>query len=157
MNMEPKKRIFVFSGKAGEKVSSKVDAEMWPLLNLHKWRLNTDGYAFTYIGAKRVFMHEMVCIKTASMVVDHLNFNKLDNRRVNLKAVTNSQNLLRNKSRLRKDLGVSWHYASDKWRARISTYDENNKKGEIYLGTFLKKKDAISARNKYLKEVKNGK
>jgi len=155
MNMEPKKRIFVFSGKT-ERKYALVDAEMYPLLNLHKWRLNSDGYAFTYIGGKRVFMHEFVCIKTASMVVDHLNFNKLDNRKANLKAVTNNQNLLRNKNRLRKDLGVSFHHASDKWRARVSTYDSKGKKGEIYLGTFSRKKDAIIARNNYLRGIKNG-
>lgn len=154
--MEPKKRIFVFSGKT-ERKYALVDAEMYPLLNLHKWRLNSDGYALTYLGGKCVCMHEFVCVKTFSQVVDHINFNKLDNRRKNLRAMINHENLMRSKNRLRKDLGVALHGASGKWRARVSTYDSKGKKGEIYLGTFLRKKDAIIARNNYLRGIKNGK
>lgn len=100
-------------------------------------------------------MHEFVCVKTFSQVVDHINFNKLDNRRKNLRAMINHENLMRSKNRLRKDLGVALHGASGKWRARIATRS-NGKPSELYIGLFDSKNKAISARNKALKELRDG-
>lgn len=146
-----KKRIWVFSGN--KKCFAIVDFEMFPLLNLHRWMLHNEGYAYTRIGGKQTYMHELVCPKTFKQVVDHLNHNRLDNRVKNLLATTNNKNLLRGRNRERKDLGVS-QIPNGKWRARVFVTKEKTKK-ETHLGTFVLKKDAIKARNKYLEEFKN--
>lgn len=82
--------------------------------------------------------------------VDHINRNKLDNRRENLRIVTrktNSYNLpvcKRNTSGVR---GVSWHKTRGKWRAHI--YKDYK---QIHLGVFTTFEDAIAARQRAEKE-----
>ncbi len=55
--------------------------------------------------------------------VDHINGNKLDNQRENLRAVTRAQNLMNQKKmpgHLSKFKGVSLARRTNKWRAYIS-------------------------------------
>lgn len=135
--------------KVGRKFAL-VDAEFYPLLILHQWHLQSEGYARTYIGGRCIYMHELVKPKKPSEVIDHLNFNRLDNRAKNLNTLSNNDNLKRTKNKMRKDLGVGFHVASNKWRARIV---EDGK--EIYLGIFTTKKAAITARENHVKNHSN--
>lgn len=72
----------------------------------HSWFLTRHGY---YQGDKkrgdnrnRIYMHHLIVgLPPRGLMVDHINRNKLDNRRSNLRFVTCSQNLI-NKSK-RKD------------------------------------------------------
>lgn len=77
--------------------------------------------------------------------IDHINGVKTDNRLINLRDVTNRQNIqnqrkatLQNKSS--GLLGVSWHKASNKWRSAIT----NNGK-TVFLGYFINKNEAHEA------------
>lgn len=59
-----------------------VDAEDYPELSQYKWKLLTSGYAVTStMRGKYMYLHRMV----AGCVSRHLNKNKLDNRKVNLR------------------------------------------------------------------------
>lgn len=66
--------------------------------------------------------------------VDHINLDKLDNRRENLRLATQSQNCM-NKRRQSNNTsgykGVAFHKSSGKWEARINV---NGKR--LYLGVF---------------------
>lgn len=120
---------------------------MYPLLILHKWRLASTGYAATQIGGKVVYMHELLVPKKPfGEVIDHINFDKLDNRRINLQVLANHENLMRNRRNLNPEKGVGFHAASGKWRARF---------GDIYIGLFLTKESALEARKKFIDENKN--
>jgi len=125
---------------------AKADNELFHFLSRFKWVLHSEGYARTTFKGKFVYMHEFVCLPTPGQVIDHLNFDRLDNRKVNLKLTTNIENLLRNKNRMRKDLGVSKFHINGKWRARIT---RNGK--EIHLGLFDSKVKAIEARNNWMR------
>jgi HNH endonuclease len=129
--------------------SALVDDDCFSLLSRHQWSLDNDGYARAVIGSRHFRMHELVIVRLPFKVIDHINYNRIDNRRENLQLLTNSENLLRNKSRDRKDLGVGFHGLSGKWRARLIS---NSK--EIYLGLFTSKQKAINARNAALKGLK---
>lgn len=134
----------------GGKISAfaAVDDEHFALLKIHRWNLNSEGYARTIIGSKYVFMHELICRKKPSEVIDHLDFNRINNRATNLRATSNNANLNRSRSRQRKDIGVGWHGLSSKWRARAVV-----KGKDIYLGLFNTKTAAVSARNTFLRSI----
>jgi hypothetical protein len=69
-----------------------------------------------------------------NMVVDHINGNKLDNRRSNLRICTQAENQ-RNRGKQRNNVsghkGVTWYARTSKWRVSIVL----NKK-HIHLGYF---------------------
>jgi len=74
-------------------------------------------------GKKRmVYMHRFIMDAPAGMVVDHINGKKHDNRRKNLRLVTQVENAWN--SKLRKDnksgfRGVSWDRVKEKWGVRM--------------------------------------
>lgn len=84
---------------------------------------------------KTILMHRLILKVTDRKIqVDHINHNSLDNRRVNLRLATNSENT-RN-ARIGKHntsgyKGVYWLKNMNKWRAKIML----NKKS-IHLGCF---------------------
>lgn len=73
------------------------------------------------------------------MQIDHINRNKLDNRRVNLRFVTPQQNLL---NRVRT--GSYFHKVSKKWVSQHASH---------YLGMFPSKEEADANTNRY-REIK---
>jgi hypothetical protein len=89
--------------------------------------------------------HRIVCSASDGLQVDHINGNKLDNRKSNLRVVTSMQNSwnLHKVSRLNKSgkTGVSWHNKSNQWRSRIVI---NRKR--IELGLYSNLENAIKVR-----------
>ena len=74
----------------------KVDDEDYPLLARFNWHVSDNGYAMTQIrGVKHVKMHHLVwgAIMPTGRVLDHINRDKLDNRKCNLRCVTQKENL----------------------------------------------------------------
>lgn len=82
-----------------------VDAEDYPVISKLNWTVSAHGYAFTgfTIGESKgkksvqVLMHRLVMglKSTNRLIVDHINGNKLDNRKENLRIVNaagNAQN-----------------------------------------------------------------
>lgn len=116
-----------------------VDDRDYEWLNQWEWYYSSKGYAVRGYP-KRVLMHRVILNTPDGLETDHINLNRLDNRRSNLRSVTSSQNninkLLRedNKSGFK---GVYWHKASKKWLAQISL----NRK-HYYLGIFVNPKEA---------------
>ena len=88
-------------------------------------------------------------------VVDHINGNKLDNRKQNLRFVTQQQNCFNSKRKKPHPnsknpshyKGVSWRNDRNKWR---STITKDGKR--IYLGLFENAQDAALAYNKAAKK-----
>jgi hypothetical protein len=71
----------------------KVDAEDLPRLVGHTWGVNrAGGYAQTGIGKVIVRMHRLIMDAPQGVQVDHINGNKLDNTKANLRLCTRSQN-----------------------------------------------------------------
>ena len=120
-----------------------VDNEDFPVISRHDWTLNSEGYAYTILAAVRVYMHKIIFPISKKFVVDHINFNRIDNRKSNLQQLPNVDNL--NKREF-THTGVSYHGASRKWRARAYV-----DKKEKYLGIFKNKKDALNAVSNFKK------
>lgn len=80
-----------------------------------------------------------------SFHVDHINGDKLDNRRENLRVVTAQKNQI-NRKRLNRNnssgvRGVAFSETLGKWRAQITFQKKNH-----HLGLFQTKDEAVSAR-----------
>lgn len=119
--------------------SALVDSSMSHLAHM-KWYLHSRGYAYT---KNSTLMHHLVIGKPPKgMVVDHINQNKLDNRRQNLRFVTPTESVI-NRSTRRGSSGHKgvFRVPSGRWRAHIA-HDYKT----IYLGTFDTLGEAIAAR-----------
>ena len=97
---------------------SLVDEEDFEKVNKVKWCLS-NNYAFnsTYGYLQRFIMNA----KKEDMLVDHINGNKLDNRKENLRFASgsqNSQNRYKKIGSSSKYIGVSYFYPTNKWRCQ---------------------------------------
>jgi hypothetical protein len=78
------------------------------------------------------------------LVVNHINFDKLDNRADNLEIISQRENTSVKLSKsTSKYTGVYWNKRNEKWMSRILI---NNKR--IYLGSFLSESEAGNAYKK---------
>lgn len=102
-----------------------VDEEDYDALAGQRWHIS-GGYAVRipriYGVRVHIAMHRVVCCLTPDdkREIDHINQDKLDNRRSNLRIVTHAQNAQNVRSHLGSTSlfrGVSWDAASGKWRA----------------------------------------
>lgn len=107
-----------------------------------RWCLCGPGYAGRSMPKSKtmVLMHRLVIGAGKGEIVDHINGNKLDNRRSNLRICNSQQNIVNSKIYKTNSSGyrgVSWDAGSRKWRAAICV---NGKRK--YLGVFSNKEDA---------------
>lgn len=108
-----------------------VDEADFEMLNGYAWcPLTTKGRpdnpsATTHIkGGAKMLMHRMIMAPADGLEVDHINGNRLDNRRSNLRTCTtyqNNQNVRRKRSNTSGFKGVFRrnHGHADRWSARI--------------------------------------
>ena len=89
------------------------DLEDYDKIKEYCWRL-FKGYVITHIGKPNVSMHRLILNPPDNMQVDHIYHNTLDNRKKNLRIVTNKQNTWN-----RKIKGVSYDKSNNKWMARL--------------------------------------
>lgn len=90
-------------------------------------------------------MHRFITNAPKELEVDHINGNRLDNRKENLRICTKSQNL-RNQHKTcgsSKYKGVSWRVRANKWESRI--YVDGKK---LFLGLYSDEEDAAKAYDK---------
>lgn len=126
-----------------------VDDEDAPLLEGWGWHVMSTGYIGAMTGRSRgtartmILLHRHLMKPPDGLWVDHINGNRLDNRRSNLRLVTPTMNTL-NRHRLGTNnrsgvLGVSWCKAG--WRATIKV-----QRRQIELGTYKTVEAAARAR-----------
>ena len=99
-----------------------IDDDDFDMVSQHKWYLGKDGYAETSINGKTTGMQRFILnIKDKNYYADHVNGNKLDNRRCNLRKATSSQNQMNKKpSGVSKYLGVSKHTSYIRYKTKFS-------------------------------------
>jgi hypothetical protein len=115
-----------------------VDNEDYKYLSQFKWHLSSNGYAVmtthNYVdGVRKTYhpaMHSLVNKTPKGKSTDHINENKLDNRRKNLRTCTQSQNMANRGFQKNNKSGYKGVYWSEgKWTAQIRFKGET-----IHLG-----------------------
>jgi HNH endonuclease/AP2 domain len=127
-----------------------VDDDDYEWASQFSWSANGNGYAVrgVHIGNRKyrkIYLHREIIGAKKGQKVDHINGNKLDNRKENLRLATPAQNamnigLRRNNTSGLK--GVRFEERRDKWRAEIKVNYKN-----VFLGYFDNKFDAAKAYN----------
>ena len=146
-------------GVRGQGQFTIFDDDDFDLVMQFKWSLSRKGYAQARVPAKLKSKYNVKGIHLQRLllwdkaqdgwIVDHINGNKLDNRRENLRLVTMSQSNMnrglihfeRRQSIFSKYKGVWWD--RNKWRAAITVAGK-----KIYLGRFFDENEAALAYNK---------
>lgn len=121
-----------------------VDTEDFEKLKGYKWYL-MGSYAARYnpLNGGNIFLHREIMGTPSEMETDHINGDRLDNRRINLRVCTsleNHRNRLKGNKTSSKYKGVTWHKRCSKWYAAISLESRS-----LYIGYFKNEVHAAMA------------
>ena len=145
----------------------KILLDTEDLTKVGKLRVTNTGYAYTCKSGKSVanlVMDHKPCRKTA---VDHINGNRLDNRKVNLRIVTQQQNCQNKTQFIRNNTGVvgiayrkngnyEYYRVSLTDRSQgVSTNNQGKRLTKQFNITKLGKQEAFRQAQEYLIEMKN--
>lgn len=109
--------------RSGETVAHAIiDAADEAEVNQWRWCLNPNGYAWRSVrgGREHVYLHRMLggCTAGDGLYVDHINRDRLDCRRENLRQVTPAESA-QNKSAISgRFRGVRWDPLRRRWLAQ---------------------------------------
>lgn len=124
-----------------------IDKDDYSLIRNNSWHILNKNSNDTYMRSTKLgLMHRLIMNAPDDLQIDHINMNKLDNRKSNLQIVTQQENLHKksmyktNKSGCQ---GVKWNKTLNKWQVQIT-----RNKQRIHLGVFDNLQDAVIARRK---------
>lgn len=127
------------------------DKDDYDIVKRYYWKFDNNGYLRAaalkngYNEHKTfVMLHRLILNCTESEIVDHINGDRSDNRRSNLRKCTNSQNSMNRHTTAHNKcgkVGVTYRAHQNKYEAYIYVNGKN-----IYLGRYIDKDDAIKAR-----------
>lgn len=133
-----------------------VDDEDFEYLSQWRWKANNYGYAIT-TNRQKLYMHRMLMKFPKGKIIDHINHDRLDNRKENLRICSIKENLrnrTKNKNNTSGYKGVSWNKIAKKWvsyirvdgkRINLGYFDDITKAAEAYK----------TASDKYFKQFSN--
>lgn len=111
-----------------------ISKEDYGLVSQYHWTIDkSHNYVVTTVKGKKTYLHRLLLEPKNGLICDHINRNKLDNRRTNLRAVSYSAN--------NKNCGA---------KGKSGHKFINIKRGRYYVkgwGSFDDIKEAILARN----------
>ena len=97
-----------------------IDTEDIPRVNQEFWRIGKDGYAYT--GASMMLHRYLLGVTAPHVIVDHINRNRLDNRKQNLRIVSTFENST-NHSRLSNNktgyIGVYYSRCGKRYEVKV--------------------------------------
>lgn len=131
--------------------STIIDDADFELLSKCAWHLKRDKnkyYARGKYKGKNVLLHKLLIYVPDGFVIDHINGNGLDNRRSNLRVITQRENVLFGIIFKDKKYRGCRKTKYNKWEARIRIGDKR-----IYLGSFNTPNEASIAYENKLMEI----
>lgn len=139
-----------------------VDDEDYALVQGYKWFMSPQGYAWAHDYSQgwqagmrgSVLMHRLIMGATQGQTVDHVNRNKTDNQRGNLRLASYSEQNLNTKTRSDNTSGhrgVYWESRRNCWRVCL-----NHDNKQLHVGQFKDKLLAIAAYHAKATEVYGG-
>lgn len=126
-----------------------VDDDDWVYLKDITWYIGSKGYAYTGVWmkftqkTKQCKMERFIMRVPKGFIIDHINGNRLDNRKSNLRLVTKQQNNI-NRCKAKDCVsvykGLTWVKKENRWRVRVKLDGK-----EYYVGRFVNEIDAAHA------------
>jgi len=132
--------------KLSDLLVSKADRHL-----LRKYQWSSGEYINAKSGGRKIYLHRLIAKAGPGQEVDHINGNKLDNRRRNLRLCTRAENIvhwIRKRPGNNPCTGVHFDKRLGRWTAYI-TKDYKRR----HLGVFSSLTDAVSARNKAARKL----
>lgn len=143
MTIPDRVAVIPLSQSVGTRGYALVDAADVDYLNQWRWTLNANGYAWRTVSGstQHVYMHREIAGATRGdgLYVDHMNRDRLDNRRANLRIVTPHDSAQNKPAITGRYRGVHWDAARGKWAAaaqlngrrhHIGRYDSEEAAGQ---------------------------
>ncbi len=124
----------------------RIDLDDYARVSAHTWHRTGRGYAGAYIDGIYVRLHRFIMNAPINLQVDHINLDKSDNRKSNLRLATHKENKRNvglqsnNTSGLK---GVRYYKPRNKYVARIKVDGK-----DIHLGYFASVIEAAQAYNR---------
>lgn len=152
-HLRPKVMRIPISGTKGKGKCALVDADDFERLSQFTWNLSTQGYAIAANSTRMVSsgrltgksMHQNLLSAPDGYMVDHVNQNKLDNRKSNLRLATHTGNM-RNTSakpnKTTKSVFKGVFKQGNGWQVSISVDYK-----QIYVGFYGTQREAAQAYN----------
>ena len=122
------------------------DTDDYELIKNHTWYINSENYVQSTVNNKSLKLHRLIMKPDEKEYVDHINHDTLNNRKYNLRIVTNSENTQNRGTPSNNTSGVKgviWKKKNNCWEARIT---HNGKR--IHLGCFYDLEEAKKVRQK---------
>jgi hypothetical protein len=135
-----------------EKARAILDLDDIEKVRGYRWYLSTQGYAVAknkHNNRRNLAMHRL--IYPYGVMGDHVDRNRLNNRKANLREANSQENCMNQGIRSTNTSGfrgIYWDKSREKWSADIMYSGK-----KYHLGRFTLKEDAISARIKAEKEL----
>lgn len=128
-----------------------IDLDDVPTVKTLGLSLTGSGYVYTYNRQSQVreFLHRLLINCPIDMEVDHIDGNKLNNKKGNLRICTKQQNMYNRAQHKNKTVpykGVSFCTTTGRYKARI-----NKDKSSIFIGRFDTAEEAHAAYCAYAK------
>ena len=120
------------------------DIEDYSKIKDYCWYVSSNGYLATGSGKNTKLIHRLITDCESNMVVDHINHDKMNNRKYNLRICKQSENSANCKVSVNNSSGVTgvfWDNTVNKWGSHITV----NRKS-TNLGKFDSFEDAVKAR-----------
>lgn len=131
----------IITTAAGQTITA--DAEDYEKISKYSWAISKTGYAVARINKRTVKMHRYILDCTTDDVVDHINNNRLDNRKNNLRICSRADNCKNHsgwKTTKSGHVGItSTPYG--KFNASITV-----NRNRIHVGNYDTIKEAVAAR-----------
>lgn len=112
------------------------DLDDWEILKDYYWRENINGYAIAIDNYKTIVFHRKVLnLDNPKIQADHINGNRLDNRKINLRQCSNQENSFNkyeNSNNSSGYKGVYFDKERNKWRGAIQYNGKSMKSPKRY-------------------------
>jgi len=138
--------IILYDKNLKEKARAVIDLDDVERCEPYKWTLRTDGYVATKKKYRHIKLHRFIANTPKGLHTDHLNKDRLDNRKSNLKVCTQQEN---NKNKGIYETNKSGHRGVEIREQKTKTSYMVNLRFEgvnHYLGSFDTLEQAIQTR-----------